>query len=292
VVDAFPLQPVPASIGHIAADLYRELEQADAPLSGRNTACVLVTEHAGYGGHVVEHSPTDVEDGFEMALDKVPYTATILGILATGKGTMKEKHIMPFGSTYDKLAPRLAPTAPIIMIPPNSRDTCRIIPAAMHEAAYEPKAPSIFQGATIFESEVEAIRYTALSPKDCAFVARLRHAGLDNGIHYYLTGSSSAQGAPSYALRPLSYNDLDIIAVGGKGKAHIEASFESLAESMYGPLEKEQKIVRVAASESMLEGVRYCNDTGISIDFFPTAQLEQAFVRPEYLQRNFYHQLS
>lgn len=293
VVDAFPLNPIPEHLDPIKADLLGELALAQAPFSGRRMACILAGKNEGYGGHTVERSPSDIDDPFIMALGKVPQDARLYGVMVTGEGPMKEKHVMPSGKAYDLIAPRLLPGSPVIVIPPNTQDTCRYIPESMHQAAYRPKVASIFQGRTFPQIKIEAIRNTTLSIEDCEFVAHLRLSGLKDDIHYYLTGSANGQSGPSCALKPSMYSDLDIIAVGEKSKAETEACFEDMAEAWYGPLEKEPKVVTIAGSEDTLEGCIYSNpQAGISIDFYAIDQLQKAFVRPENLARNFYHQLS
>lgn len=293
LVDAFPLNPLPEQLDPSAADLFDELALADAPFSGRHVACILAGSDEGYGGHTVERNSTDVDDPFLMALRKVPDGARLYGIMVTGRGPMKEKHVMPSGAAYDLIMPLLLPGAPIVVIPPGSKDMCRFIPEPIHRAAYAPKAASVFRGKTFFESQIEAIRYTNLNMEDCELAAHLRLSGLLDGIHYYLTGSSHGPSGPSYACRPGMYGDLDIIAVSHRPKEEVEACFENIVEAHYGSLAKEPKVVHIAGSEDALEGCVYANtQAGICIDFYATHGLKSAFVRPEYLSRNFYHQLS
>ncbi|HSW37128.1 MAG TPA: hypothetical protein VLG37_02030 [Candidatus Saccharimonadales bacterium] len=292
VIDAFPLGPIPRQMDRIKADLLGQLALAEAPFSDRRVACILAGEHEGYGGHTVERSLTDVEDAFMMALGRLPSKDTKLyAVAVTGEGPMREKHVMPSGTAYDMIAPLLFPGSSIVVIPPNTSGVCRYIPEFMHQAAYAPRPASVFQGRNFLESKLEAIRYTALCIEDCEFVAHLRQAGLEEEIHYYLTGSSSGQGGPSFAIKPGMYGDLDIIAISQKDKAEVEASFESLAEACYGALEKEPKVASVAGSGRLLEGALYSN-SDISIDFYVASTLEGAFVRPENLERNFFHRIS
>lgn len=293
MIDAFPLHPVPECLDPVKQDLLGQLALADAPFSGKRIACILAGADKGFGGHTVERSRTDADDPFIMALAKVPEGEKLFGVMVAGEGPMKEKHVMPSGKAYDLISPLLIPGAPIVVLPPNRNDVCRFIPAFMHKSAYRTKVASVFQGRTIFESQVEAIRYTSLSMEDCEFVAHLRHSGLENSIHYYLIGSSNGQSGPSVALRPGMYNDLDIIAVSDRDKNEIEARFEDIAEAWYGPLEKEPKVVNIAGSNDLLEGCIYSNPkAGIVIDFYATHLLKEALVRPENETRYFYHQLS
>jgi hypothetical protein len=293
VIDAFPLSPIPERLDPVRADLLGELALAHAPFSGRRIACILAGENEGYGGHVIEHSPTNIEDPFMMALRKVPEGVDLYGIMVTGEGLMKEKHVLPSGAAYDAIAPRLLPGSPIVMMPPNRTDVCRFIPESRHATAYSPKPISIFEGKTVVEIYSEAIRSTCLSMEDCMFVAHLRLAGLKQGIHYFLTGSGNGLSGPSVAIRPGMYSDLDIIAISDRDAAEVEAEFEGLAEACYGVLDKVPKLVNVAGSDRQVEGCIYSNlDSGISIDFFASKKLEDAFVRSESLERNYFHQLS
>jgi hypothetical protein len=228
-----------------------------------------------------------------MALSKVPEGADLYGIMVTGEGTMKEKHVLPSGAAYDAVAPRLVAGSPIVIMPPNRQDVCRFIPESRHESAYSPKPLSVFKGSTVMEVCAEAICNTYLSMEDCMFAAHLRLAGLKEGIHYFLTGSGNGLSGPSVAIRPCMYRDLDIIAISERDKAEVEAQFESVAEACYGVLEKVPKLVDVAGSNRQVKGCVYSNATsGISIDFFASHRVEDAFVRSESLERNFFHQLS
>ncbi len=293
IIDAFPLNTIPERLEPVMSDLLGQLALAEAPFSGKRIACILAGADEGYGGHTYERSHSDVEDPFLMALEKVPKGAKLHGIMVTGEGPMKEKHVMPSGKAYDLLSPLLLPGSDIVVVPPNTRDVCRFIPEFMHKSAYRSKVASVFQGRTVFESQVEAIRYTSLSMEDCNFVAHLRHAGLRDDIHYYLTGSSNGHSGPSVALRPGMYSDLDIIAISERDKAEVEAEFESVAEACYGALEKVPKLVHVAGTDRQVEGWIYSNlKSGISIDFFVSHELKDAFVRAESLDRNYFHQLS
>ena len=293
VIDAFPLNPIPERLDPVKADLLGELALAQASFSGRRIACILAGENKGYGGHVIERSPIDIEDPFMMALAKVPEGADLYGILVTGEGSMKEKHVLPSGAAYDAIAPRLLPGSPIVILPPNRTDVCRFIPESRHQTAYNPKPASVFEGQTVMEIYSEAMRNTYLSMEDCMFVAHLRLAGLKNGIHYFLTGSGNGLSGPSVAIRPGMYSDLDIIAISDRDSAEVEAEFESVAEACYGALEKVPKLVHVAGSDRQVEGCIYSNlESGISIDFFVSKRIEDAFVRSESLERNYFHQLS
>lgn len=249
VIDAFPLNPIPERLAPVKANLLGELALAHAPFSRRRIACILAGKNKGYGGHVIEHSPTDIEDPFMMALGKAPEGADLYGIMVTGAGQMKEKHILPSGAAYDAIAPRLLPGSPIVVMPPNRQDVCRFIPESRHISAYSPKPPSVFKGRTVMEIYGEAIRNTYLSMEDCMFVAHLRLAGLRAGIHYFLTGSGNGLSGPSVAIRPGMYSDLDIIAISERDKAEVEAEFESVAEACYGVLEKVPKLVDVAGDK-------------------------------------------
>lgn len=296
VIDAFPLYPIPERFSRIKADLLGELALAQAPFSGRRVACILAGDNEGYGGHTIERSPTDIDDPFMMALSKVPQGATLHGIAVAGAdetGNMKEKHTLPSGNAYDAIAPLLAPQSLIVVLPPNQTDVCRVIPESRHQSAYAPKASSIFKGQTFEAMYSEAIRYTSLSMEDCMFAVHLRVMGLRDGIHYYLTGSANGDSGPSVLLKPGMYEDLDIIAVADISKAQIEASFEASASKYYGPLKKTSKVVAVAGSDRTIAGCIYSNQASqISIDFFAANRLEDAFVRPEYRERNYFHQLS
>jgi hypothetical protein len=229
-----------------------------------------------------------------MALSKVPSDAPIYGIMAAGEGAqMKEKHLMPSGAMYDKIASLLLPGAPIVVMTPNNTDRCRYIPESMHRAAYDPKQPYVFGGTTLHQIMVEAIRETSLCIEDCQLVAELRQSGIVHGVQYYLTGSANGRSGPSHALRPGLYRDLDIIAVSSKSRAVVESSFEQIAEKRYGSLVKLPKTVTVAGSGASVEGSIYTDSAAtISIDFYAAQKLSQAFVRPEYLERCYYLQLS
>lgn len=293
VLDAFPLHPVPKRLWQARTELLGELALAEAPASGRQIACILAGAEEGYGGHTVETSPTNALDPFAMALEKVPNGAKLFGVMVTGKGTMKDKHVMPSAEAYDAVSPLLLPGSPFYVIPPNQSELCRRIPEGMHQAAYEPKLASVFRGGTPFESTLEALDVTSLSMEDCRFVGQLRHAGLAADVHYYLTGSANGLSGPSVALRPGMYSDLDIIAVSERGREATEAHFEAVAEATYGSLEKTPKVVSIAGTDDTLEGCIYSNtEAGISIDFYATQTLKDAFVRPEYYGRNYFHQLS
>jgi hypothetical protein len=293
VIEAFPLQPIPERLSAARADVLGQLALAHAPFSQRRTACILAGADEGYGGHVIEHSPTHIEDPFMMALEKVPEGARLYGIIVAGTGDMKEKHLLPSGKAYDAIAPLLFPGSPIIVIPPNQTDICRFIPEAQHQSAYVPKPLTTLEGTTFMQVYREAIRSTVLSAEDCAFIARLRLSGLDDSIHYYLTGSANGESGPSVALRPGLYRDLDIIAVSDHGKQQTEAAFEAVAQAHYGVLEKTPKVVTVAGTSQELEGCLYTNSAaGIAIDFFTAPALENAFVRPESYDRHYFHQLS
>jgi predicted DNA-binding protein len=293
VIDVFPLTSISERLYGPTADLLGQLALAEAPFSGRETACILAGADRGYGGHVVEHSVDNAEDPFAMALAQVPDDAQLYGIMVTGKGALKEKHVLPSGEMYDAIQPHLVPDSPIIVIPPNQIAVCRRIPYDWHQRTYRPKPLSAFVGETVAEIYREAIEKTVLSVEDCMFLAKLRLAGLRDGIHYYLTGSANGQSGPSVATRPGVYSDLDIIAASSLGRGQVESSFEKLAANYYGALQKTSKLVRVVGGGRTVEGSMYVNgEIGLMIDLFVTSQPEDGFVRSEYLARNFFHQLS
>lgn len=294
IIDTFRLRPIPEQMDDIKADLLGQLALAKAPFSDRRVACILAGEDEGYGGHTLELERSDFEDPFLMALSKIPNQNTrIYGVMVTGEGPMKEKHVLPSPAVYDRIASHLLPRSPIIVIPPNQTKHCRVIPESMHCQAYRSKPPVVFRGNSIIESTIEAIENTLLSMQDCEFVACLRHAGIKDKIEYYITGSSSGHSGPSYALRPGLYSDLDIIAVGKFSKDYIVERFEAIASSFYGSLKKESKSPRVDGVGEVIEGLLYTGtEESISIDFFPQNKVENAFVRSEYLSRNFFCKLS
>lgn len=286
VIECFPLVPVPEGIFHIRADLLGQLAMATGC---RRTACLLMTEDRAYSGY----STADVEDPFTMALDEALSDINFIGAIVTGEGDIKEKHTLPLFGSWDRLKGLLLPGSKIIVVQPNNRDLCRVIPAHRMQAAYEPKTPLEFQGETIEQIFREALENTSLSIEDCEFIVRLRLDALKNDISYNLTGSAVGDSGPSNALRPGRYSDLDVIAESKRPIDEIVAHFEKIAEAHYGSLLKVPKVVKISGSQETVMGYIYSYPDGTPIfDFYPTNLLSNAFVRPEYYQRKFFIKLS
>jgi hypothetical protein len=92
VHDTFRLRNVPEAMRPALNDLLGELALAEAPISGRKSACILVGSDEGYGGHVVERDFGDVTDAFSMAYEKVESGTPIYGIMVTGEGSNRRRN--------------------------------------------------------------------------------------------------------------------------------------------------------------------------------------------------------
>jgi len=291
-LDPYPEVPIPESIWHIRDQLIGELALAQPDLFERRSGCVLIGPDRGYGGH----SQTDVAEAFAMALDQVPEHEVLYGAMLGVAGVRaKTKSGMPNFASFHRALPRFVDDAKFSIVQPNIKQH-RVIPLHALVPAYAGNTDlPRFTGTTLTQCQIEAIRYTALSVRDCEYVAHLRLAGLKTGTHYYLTGSGSGLGGPSIALNPAGpYHDLDIIATNDELEPdEISAAFKVISEAFYGPLEEERKVVRIAESSKLLEGSVYCSPASqISIDFFPGKRLQDVLVRPEYLAQGLIHQLS
>lgn len=288
ILDRFPPQPMPQQFGHIRADLLGELAQATPDRLGRSSACILVGADQGYGGH----SRTDIAETFPMALNKVPEGIALLGAMSIAIGdAAKEKHAMPTAPDFDRLVPLLTSDAKFCVLEPNRVDKCRIVPAAAIAPFYAPAQEEKIQGQTEIEARIELGDLTSLSPRECEFLAKLRIAGIDKDISYRLLGSGVGTKGQSAALHPGLYGDLDIVATSSREIAEITASFEALATSFYGPLNKNPKDVHQGSR--VISGQVYSNpEKGVMIDFFAGNTLGDVLVRPEALARGHAIQIS
>lgn len=280
--------------------LLGELALANSPYSGRNTACVLDAGDSLYGGHSIEFASGQSVSAEEMALGKIVSTheqVQVVYVTGTGEGVRKAKHVMPTPEAYDLLASRLHPEAKMILLQPDDPDAFLIRGAGALRRAYEAKAFSVFNGTTAPVDD-EILMNTILAPEDASLIHHLHLQGVAEGIHYYLTGSASGRGGASSCVNTwMTYRDMDLIAITKRPREEIEAEFEDIAGVWYGDLKKEPHDVKLWPSDEVREGVTYtgtCFMRGrpAEIDLFVAPSLQDATVRPEYINRNFFHQIS
>ena len=270
-----------ALVQAILPELLGELSGAHAPYSGKETACVIITSAGTYGGHVYEHEPGNFETAEAMALAKIPSDDTELrAIFVTGIGSIKPKHAMPSFASYDAIRERFFSAAThryhplaLYLVSPDIGGNTECFDYWALKAAYEPRRFSAFQGSGGFDSIHEILDLTQLNERDARFL-----------------GSAAAQGGVSVVIND-SYDDLDIIAVSDIKKETVESMLEAHATEFYGPLEKLSKTVRRWSDGEDVHGIVLKNEQ-ISIDFFAAQRLEDAVIRPENIERNFFHKIS
>jgi hypothetical protein len=281
-----------AELHEVAPLLLGELALAEAPFTGRRTACVLKTMSGSFGGHAIERPDGSFVHATSMALRQVPSHQRVdsVYLVGDGPGVAKPKHVMPTPGGYDELAPRLHFDAELVVVNTATLEERARVEPEDHQSAYAHQAHSYLGGDSWDEVKERLARHTKLSETDQEFLATLSMSGREEGVHFFLTGSASNRGAASTALGA-PYNDLDIIAITHRNRAETESLFEAMADAHYGALQKEPHDVVSWPSGVVREGVTYRNDA-VAIDFFTAPTLEAAMVRPEYLERNFYHQVS
>ena len=290
----FPYEEIAeADVADVQA-LLDELKFAHAPITGRRTACALVGEYYAYTGHTLEQADGTVHDAVTMAAQKIrPEDSTITKVFVTGADIKKHKHIMPTRDAYDLLSPFLSSDAPIVMVGPNELDMVKVIPAAHHHQAYEaPNKGHVFSGISAQAITIEALQHTLLNRRECVFLATLRLSGLREGIQYYLTGSSSGLGGPSYAVQPDVYEDLDLIAISEKPRDEVEDSFQYLMHEYYGDSLKLPHPVKQLSTGEIVQGSQFLSNNHASVDLFDGKTIAQALFRTDIFERELLHKLS
>jgi hypothetical protein len=291
--------------------LLEELEQAQAPFTGKATACVLETwewESTGgsgrfYGGHALEIAPGNFITAAQMATAKIEsLTEEITGIYVAGKNLREDKrlkHVMPSPADYDALSERFkeewGPT--IIIVSPDSDEYVSVW-ASKHAPNYGVKHPSNFAVESGPEGDIEPdilasyiAEATGMKLNDAEFIARLRWFGPRQGMQIYLTGSASGRGEISGAVK-VGYTDIDLLVVTDLEKVEAERMIAELAEEHFGPLTHEPMAVNDWQNNRQIDGVfLYDTDGNKKIQLHIGKIMEEINFRPSNLERNFYHRV-
>ncbi len=280
----------------IKPTLIGELALACAPLTSRLTSCVLETDKGLYGGHVMEQADGEIVPASIMALSRTPSNEVVTGVWLTGKDVERPKYIMPPVHSYDELASRLDPYAPMVVVEPNTYDSLKIISPDRYREAYEPQLPYLEIKDSYWEIHRVLEEETSLELEDREFLIRLRDLGIQHGIAFYLTGSSSRNGGPSGIFtRNWTYGDIDLIAISDINEEEVRKVFEELATLTYGEMESLEGNVNVWPSGETRNGLRYVAKAPrywSSIHLFISDSLANVVIRPEYFERNFFLKVS
>lgn len=277
-----------------------ELSKSYAPVTRHHVACLIETPDGVYSGHNTEHiNSIDFEHAEEMALEKMLQAGEnqILRLFNAGKGHEKIKQVSPCRECYDSLSPYFLPTTGLVLFKPNTFDEVMTFSYDEHTQAYRPKPYSLLEGVNLELIMKQLEEKTLLKGKDLEFIASLRLLGIAEGVQFYLTGSASGRGWMSQQIHlkhGTSYEDMDLVAVSDLDKKGVENMFEQRFKQFYGEFNKRTSTVNIwfIGENEKRERISYSVNGKDIVDLCIAPTLKEGMVRMDYLNKNFFHQIS
>ncbi len=287
------------NISAIADLLRNEVRQSHASVSGYSIACALVTEQAIYIDHNYEHESSLVFEHAELrALAKAlknEESPKVRQIFMYGEGKVKKfKHYVPCAVCTDIIKPYIVPEASVILLPTKETESEFFLNFHEMSDSYNPHDYSIITDL------IELQEKTILNEKDQRFIVDLVALGRESHTRFFLTGSASGRGGFSnFLLSKLkkTYGDLDLFCVLSDKETlgEVIASIEGLIEAHYGTL---KKVVRELPPYQNRKGVvlikiyyYFDSETEPFIDLTFSLNIDGSFIRKEYYDRNWFHEL-
>ncbi len=282
--------------------LKAELHNARAPLTGRETACVLTTQQGVYVGHCDEQEGSRFITAPAMALAKLGEAeaadAEITGIYLMGRNIKKPKYVMPTPEDYDRLAGRFVDWGPTIIIVDPDSSAYTSVWASVHGPAYSVKEPSDFRYLIGEDEDTTTLpslirERTVLDWRGADFIAHLMQTGKKRDIEIYLTGSASGRGEISNALKG-DYEDIDLLVVTGDNDLdEVEEVLTARAEKYFGPLRRQPMTSYDYETGRAFPGISLYDLAGNKkIQLHIGATMDDINYRPVNLERNFFHRVS
>ncbi len=288
------------NVSVITTRLRDEIKQSHAPVTGYFIACALITEHAIYIDHNYEHEDSLVfEHAEQRALAKAvknEVSPKIKQVFMYGEGKVKKfKHYIPCADCTDTLQPYVDSGTSITLLP--TQETKTELHLGFNEVrnSYTSYEYSSITDATRLKYE------TLLNEKDQRFIYDLVALGKERGATFFLTGSASRRGGFSNLLLSKlkkTYGDLDLFCMlSDKGTLNgVIASVESLIQTYYGVL---KKVVRPLPPYQNRKDVvltkiyyHFDSETEPFVDLTFSLALDGSFIRKEYFDRNWFHELA
>lgn len=284
----------------------------DAPITGRTAGCVLETEtgdlFVGRNREVVDpvafhHAETNtyslvVKNVGEAAIRNVYMSG--FDPAATGQ---QLKNITPCSDCYAFLDQHLMPEANIVLFKPNTLDTATVLSPNEFRPAYGTWPYSEITATEPGEILAELAEKTPLTEQDRQIVRDLRVLGLETGVEFYLTGSSSGRGWVSTALHErlgTQYGDMDIIAVAkDEDVARVRERVANTVKAHYGGIDVENVDADYWVVTGKNRGTqRHVNYDSLFVDgkkvmdLSWASDLEAGMLRDDYYANNCYHKIS
>ncbi len=284
----------------------------DAPITGRTAGCVLETEagdlFVGRNREVVDpvafhHAETNTYSLISKGVGEVAIRNVYMSGFDPAATGQQLKNITPCSDCYAFLDPHLMPDANIVLFKPNTLDTATVLSPNEFRSAYGTWPYSEITATEPDEILTELAEKTPLTEKDRDVVRDLRMLGLETGVEFYLTGSSSGRGWVSTALHErlgTQYGDMDIIAVTkAEDTARVRELVAGTVRDHYGDI----NVQNVDADYWVVTGKnrgtqRHVNYDSLFIDdkkimdLSWASDLEAGMLRDDYYTNNCYHKIS
>jgi cytidine deaminase len=283
--------------------LVNALMTAEKPrLTGRLVACLLDTES---GTYIATNLEQDEEPHFHHAEIEALGQIASVGALSinrvvmTGAGQDKIKEVSPCFDCYDALQPYLSSSCDLVLVQPNTFTRAIVLNPEEHTEAYSPKPETSISGTTHEEIVADLRQKTELEHEDLDFVADLRLLGLDEGIHFYLSGNASGKGWVSSVLNKefgIPYTDIDIAAVTEIPKPRVLRAVKRVARKYgyAGHIYSRNNDITSTSTEQVrtYQGGNKKVSKTKKVDLTIATGLDEAILDPNYRARNFYHAVS
>lgn len=279
----------------IISRLKQELENSQAKVTGYFLSCVIITEKGTYVGSNKEID--DINFVFEHAevnalkeCLKVESNPVVHKILLCGKGKIKKlKHYIPCSSCCDTLSSYCLPSTEVILVDINNNDEITTFSFEELKESYSYK--------DIAKLQVSDLQ---LRERDSNFLKCLILETGEKIEGIFLTGSASGRGGFTSLLRKkfnLDYGDLDLfLVVKQENLEEIQRIVDLLAKNIYQDLLYIKREIPAYQNKKgvVLDKSYYRNQAQDEpiLDFTYCTQLDGAFIRKEYFERNWYLELT
>ena len=284
----------------------------DAPITGRTAGCVLETEagelFVGRNREVVDpiafhHAETNTYSALAQRVGETTIRNVYMSGFDPASTGQQLKNITPCSDCYAFLDPRLTPDANIVLFKPNTLDTATVLAPHEFRLAYGTWPYSEITSTEPDAIEAELAEKTPLTERDRKIVSELRLLGLETGIQFYLTGSSSGRGWISSALHErlgTNYGDMDIIAVTDEQNVPgMRCLVADTVRTHYGDIDVQNVDADYWVVTGKMRGAqRHVNYDSLLVDGKKVMDLswahdlESGMLRDDYYANNCYHKLS
>lgn len=284
----------------------------DAPITGRTAGCVLETEagdlFVSRNREIVDpvafhHAETNTYSLVAKSVGEVAIRNVYMSGFDPAATGQQLKNITPCSDCYTFLDQHLMPEANIVLFKPNTLDTATVLSPSEFRPAYGTWPYSEITANEPSEILAELAEKTPLTEQDRKIVRDLRILGLETGVEFYLTGSSSGRGWVSTALHErlgTQYGDMDIIAVAkDEDIARVRERVASTVKTHYGDIDVENVDADYWVVTGKNRGTqRHVNYDSLFVDgkkvmdLSWASDLESGMLRDDYYANNCYHKIS